>query len=98
MAKLAEEAQNIVLNRVEQNWNIFNYFSVIRRSDSRAFPPIHRWRPEGLQNGKVWWKISPDPDTEVAWLQAEVYGQNSKVPVIEITALNRFSERVWDFG
>jgi hypothetical protein len=46
----------------------------------------------------VWWKISPDPDTEVAWLQAEVYGQNSKVPVIEITALNRFSERVWDFG
>jgi DNA polymerase III subunit epsilon len=58
----------------------------------------YRWRPEGLQNGKVWWKITSDPETEVAWLQNEVYGGKSNVSVEEVTAFNRFSERIWDFG
>jgi hypothetical protein len=38
------------------------------------------------------------PEAEIAWLQAEVYGRAAEVPVHEITALTRFSERVWQIG
>jgi hypothetical protein len=42
--------------------------------------------------------MTPDPEAEVAWLQAEVYGCKAEVPVHEITALTRFSERIWQNG
>lgn len=58
----------------------------------------YRWRPADLPNGKVWWTVTTDPEAEIAWLQAEVYGRKTKVPVHEITALTRFSERIWQFG
>jgi DNA polymerase-3 subunit epsilon len=58
----------------------------------------YRWRPAELPNGKVWWTMTPDPEAEVAWLQAEVYGCKAEVPVHEITALTRFSERIWQNG
>ena len=38
------------------------------------------------------------PEAEIAWLQAEVYGREAEVPVHEITALSRFSERIWQIG
>lgn len=55
----------------------------------------YRWRPAELPNGKVWWTTAIDPEAEVAWLVAEVFGRELEVPVHEITALNRFSERIW---
>ncbi len=58
----------------------------------------YRWRPADLPNGKVWWTMTPDPEPEIAWLQAEVFGRKANVPVQEITALTRFSERVWQTG
>ena len=58
----------------------------------------YRWRPADLPNGKVWRTMTPDPEAEVAWLQATVYGRKAEVPVHEITALTRFSERVWHIG
>ena len=58
----------------------------------------YRWRPADLPNGKVWWTMTTDPEPEIAWLQAEVYGRAAEVPVHEITALTRFSERVWQIG
>ncbi len=58
----------------------------------------YRWRPADLPNGKVWRTMTPDPEAEVAWLQAEVYGREVEVPVHEITALSRFSERIWQIG
>ena len=30
----------------------------------------YRWCPADLPNGKVWRTMTPDPEAEVAWLQA----------------------------
>lgn len=58
----------------------------------------YRWRPGELQNGKVWWTMTSDPEAEVTWLQAEVYGRDASIPVHPITARERFSDRTWGFG
>lgn len=56
----------------------------------------YRWRPAELPLGKVWWTITSDPASEIAWLRAEIYGRNANVPTHKVTALNRFSERLWE--
>ncbi len=38
-----------------------------------------------------------DPDGEVALLQAEVYEAQVQISVHEITALTRYSDRMWSF-
>jgi DNA polymerase-3 subunit epsilon len=55
----------------------------------------YRWRPEELPNGKVWWTTTTDPEAEIQWLQKEIYEREVKTPVHEITALGRYSERIW---
>ncbi len=57
----------------------------------------YRWRPGELQNGKVWWTMTGDPDAEIAWLRGEVYGRDVEVPVHAITARERYSDRTWGF-
>jgi len=54
----------------------------------------YRWRPAELPNGKVWWTNTRDAEGEIAWLQSEVYGTIISVPVSQISALNRYSERM----
>jgi hypothetical protein len=39
--------------------------------------------------------MTDDPKAEIAWLQEEVYGTEVELPVKEISALSRFSERIW---
>ena len=56
----------------------------------------YRWRPAELSLGKVWWTTTSDPDAEIKWLRAEIYGHAAPVPTHKITALNRFSERLWE--
>ena len=58
----------------------------------------YRWRPADLPNGKVWWTMTADPNAEVAWLQSEIYRRKAEVPVHEVTAFSRFSERVWQIS
>ncbi len=58
----------------------------------------YRWRPADLPDGRVWWAMTTEPEAEIAWLQAEIYGCKVEVPVHEITALSRFSERIWQIG
>ncbi len=58
----------------------------------------YRWRPADLPNGKVWWTVSTDPEEETKWLHEEVYGCKVEIPVHEITAFSRFSERIWKVG
>ena len=55
----------------------------------------YRWRPAEMPNGKAWWTMTTDPETELAWLRAEVYAQEVPIPVHRITAYERYSERVW---
>jgi DNA polymerase-3 subunit epsilon len=58
----------------------------------------YRWRAAELKNGKVWWTITTDPKTEIAWLGKEIYGREAKIPVHTLTARERYSERVWSFS
>lgn len=58
----------------------------------------YRWRPAEMSLGKVWWTITADPDAEVEWLRAEIYGRPANIPTHKVTALNRFSERLWAAG
>ena len=58
----------------------------------------YRWRPAELKNGKVWWTTTDDPEAEIAWLRAEVYGREVSIPVHPITACERYSDRLWSFG
>ena len=55
----------------------------------------YRWRPAELQNGRVWWSTTDDPEAEIAWLRAEVYGQDATIPADRITARERYSDRIW---
>ena len=57
----------------------------------------YRWRPADLQDGKVWWTTTTEPEAEIAWLRAEVYGREAPIPVHPITACERFSDRLWSF-
>ena len=57
----------------------------------------YRWRPADLPNGKVWWTTTGDAEAEIAWLGEEIYGRQTLVPVHPITALERYSERLWSF-
>jgi DNA polymerase III subunit epsilon len=58
----------------------------------------YRWRPADVPNGKVWWTATSEPEKEVAWLRAEVYGREASVPVRQITAFERYSDRFWIFN
>ena len=57
----------------------------------------HRWRPAGLQNGKVWWTICPDKVAEIEWLHSNIYRYDKDIPIQKVTAINRYSNRLWDF-
>jgi len=57
----------------------------------------YRWRPAELQNGKVWWTTTTDPEAEIAWLRAEVFGREAPIPIHPITAFERYSDRLWNF-
>lgn len=56
----------------------------------------YRWRPPEQPNGKVWWTTTNDSKAETAWLRSEVYGHEAQIPCFPVTALDRFSERLWD--
>ena len=58
----------------------------------------YRWRTADLPNRKVWWTITVNPEAEIAWLQTDVYGREVEVPVHEVTALTRISERIWQIS
>ena len=57
----------------------------------------YHWRPAGLQNGKVWWTICPDKVAEIEWLNSKIYHHYKDIPTQEVTAINRYSNRLWEF-
>ena len=56
----------------------------------------YKWRPADLLNGKVWWTETNDYEEEVKWLNEEIYNREINIPVKRITALNRYSDRIWE--
>jgi len=57
----------------------------------------YKWRGDGLPHGRVWWTIVEDTDAEVAWLSEEVYGREISLNPTPVTALTKYSERLWEF-
>ena len=57
----------------------------------------YRWRPADLQNGRVWWTVTVEPEAEIAWLHSEIYGREAPIPIHPITAFERYSDRLWNF-
>ena len=57
----------------------------------------YRWRPAELKNGKVWWTTCLDREAEIEWLQSEIYRYEKDIPTQEVTALSRYSNRLWEF-
>ena len=56
----------------------------------------YKWRPADLLNGKVWWIETNDYEEEVKWLSEEIYNKEINIPIKRITALNRYSDRIWE--
>ena len=56
----------------------------------------YKWRPADQLNGKVWWTETKDYEEEVKWLNDEIYNREIKIPIKRISALNRYSDRIWD--
>ena len=57
----------------------------------------YRWRPADQPNGKVWWKELPSFKEEAIWLNSKIYNTRINIPIIEVTALDRYSDRIWEF-
>ena len=56
----------------------------------------YKWRPADLLNGKVWWTEVNDYEEEVKWLHEQIYNKKINIPIKRITALNRYSDRIWE--
>lgn len=56
----------------------------------------YRWRPADQLNGKVWWIEKENYEEEINWLNKEIYKREINIPIKKITALNRYSDRIWD--
>ena len=56
----------------------------------------YRWRPADQINGKVWWTETTEYEEEINWLNKEIYKREINIPIKKITALNRYSDRIWE--
>ena len=56
----------------------------------------YRWRPADQLNGKVWWTETDDYIEEINWLNKDIYKRKINIPIKKITALNRYSDRIWE--
>ena len=57
----------------------------------------YRWRPADQPNGKVWWKELSSHKEESIWLNSKIYKTRINIPITEVTALDRYSDRIWEF-
>jgi hypothetical protein len=43
----------------------------------------------------VCWTICPDKEAENQWLHSKIYRYEKDIPTQEVTAINRYSNRIW---
>ena len=58
----------------------------------------YRWRPDGIPHGKIWWTLTANPEEETSWLADEIYGRDTTVLAHAVSAIDQFSDRLWDFS
>jgi DNA polymerase-3 subunit epsilon len=56
----------------------------------------YRWDSGDGARPKAWWIVTDDAESELAWLQAEIYSKPCTIPVIDMPATRRYSARLWD--
>ena len=67
----------------------YNKRNILRRKG-------YKWRPADQLNGKVWWTETKNYEEEVKWLHEEIYNKKINIPIKQISALNRYSDRIWE--
>ena len=67
----------------------YNKRNILRRKG-------YKWRPADQLNGKVWWTETKNYEEEVKWLHDEIYNRKINIPIKQISALNRYSDRIWE--
>lgn len=55
----------------------------------------YRWDDGDGVRKKAWWIMTTEPDTEVAWLRSEIYGDDRTIPVVNVPPTRRYSSRLW---
>lgn len=55
----------------------------------------YRWDGGEASRSKAWWILTDNPQAEVDWLIAEIYGGACDIPVINAPATRRYSSRLW---
>ncbi len=55
----------------------------------------YRWDDGEGKRTKAWWVMTNDPDAEIAWLHAEIYRDERKIPVVNVPPTRRYSARLW---
>lgn len=55
----------------------------------------YRWDDGAGKRVKAWWIMTNDPQTELDWLRADIYGDDRDVAVLKAPATRRYSSRLW---
>ncbi len=55
----------------------------------------YRWDDGEGKRVKAWWIMTNDPQVELDWLHADIYGDDRDVTVIKAPATRRYSSRLW---
>ena len=55
----------------------------------------YRWDDGESKRVKAWWIMTNDPQVELDWLRADIYGDDRDVTVIKAPATRRYSSRLW---
>lgn len=55
----------------------------------------YRWDDGEGKRVKAWWLMTNDPQTELDWLRANIYGDDRDVTVVKAPATRRYSSRLW---
>ena len=55
----------------------------------------YRWDDGEGKRAKAWWRLTNDPQSELDWLRADVYGDDREISVLKAPATRRYSSRLW---
>ena len=55
----------------------------------------YRWDDGEGKRVKAWWLMTNDPQSELDWLRAEIYGDDRDISVLKAPATRRYSSRLW---
>lgn len=56
----------------------------------------YRWDDGEGKRVKAWWLLTNDPQAELDWLRADIYGDDRRVTVLKAPATRRYSARLWE--